>query len=77
VIEKSIEAPVVIQEVIHDLASHGTLPNGKKVLAYFESRDTPFPLSPGDHVIVALCLADFSRATILRRDDSSGAPARI
>ncbi len=64
--EKSIEAPVVILEVIDDLAFRGTLPNGKPVLAYFETGDPPFPLAPGDRVVVSLCLADFSRGAILR-----------
>lgn len=64
-IPDKIETQVVIQRVLSDRTCHATLPNGKVVLAFIDTRAPLFPLAAGSTLPVRMDVADFSRAEFI------------
>mgnify|MGYP000955674301 CR=1 FL=1 len=63
--DERIRGPVVITEVLSERTYHGTLPNGKRVLAFYPKTRVGTPLSVGDRVVIELSLFDFSEGEIV------------
>lgn len=63
--DERIRGPVVITEVLSERTFHGTLPNGKQVLAFYPKTRVGAPLAVGDHVVIELSLFDFSEGEIV------------
>ncbi len=63
-----IDCVCTIDERFAPTAYHGTLPNGKKTVAFLQKREAHLVdvIKPGDRVIVTICPADFDRAHIRR-----------
>ncbi len=63
--DERIRGPVVITEVLSVRTYHGSLPNGKRVLAFYPKTRVGRPLSVGDRVVIELSLFDFSEGEIV------------
>ena len=61
-----IDCICTIHERFAPTAYHATLPNGKKTVAFVQSKEAHLLdiIQPGDKVNVTICPADFGRARI-------------
>lgn len=55
----------MITEVLSSRTYHGTLPNGKQVLAFYPKSRVGSQLTAGDRVVIELSLFDFSEGEIV------------
>jgi translation initiation factor IF-1 len=63
--DERICGAVVITDVLSERTYHGTLPNGKRVLAFYPRGRVGTALTAGDRVIIELSLFDFSEGEIV------------